>query len=48
MMGTPKEHCEEEKCYRTTARESVNDCFLTGAEMERYAERRKELLKNQR
>lgn len=26
----------------------MNDCFLTGAEMERYAGRRKELLKNQR
>lgn len=48
MMGTAKEHREKEKCYRATTRESVNDCLPTGGEMERYARRRKELLKNQR
>lgn len=47
-MGTPREHGEEEKCSGATARESVSDCFVTGAEMERYAGGRKESLKNRR
>lgn len=40
MMGAPKEHCGVERCYRATTRESVNDCFPTSVEMERYAGRR--------